>query len=219
MSSEIIKALKNDNADKRGDAAIELGETKDSENFVILIEALKSENNDYVRHCIILALGVLGDERAFDTMNELLKEREDIYAAIKALGELKDERVIEILIEVFNQSDDHIIQQTIIENLAKMGYNKITDVINKILGTNKYIDVRVEAAKALGELAGEEAVISLIQSMKHDNAGSVKMQAIISLGMIGDTKAIKPLKEIRNRANDKSVIELAKKVLFKLGGI
>jgi len=216
MSSEIIKALKNDNADKRGDAAIELGETKDSENFVILIEALKSENNDYVRHCIISSLGVLGDKRAFDTLNELLTESEDMYAAIKALGELKDERAIGILIEVFNQSDDHIIQQTIVENLAKMGYNKITDVINRILRTNKYIDVRVEAAKTLGELGGEEAVISLIQSMKYDSASSVKMQAIVSLGKIGDNRVITSLKEIDNYTSDKNVIRIADGVLTKL---
>ncbi len=216
---EIIKALKSDNADKRGNAAIKLGETKNSENFELLSEALKSESNDYVRHCIISSLGVLGDKRAFDILHELIIESKDMYVAIKAFGELKDKRAIKQLIDVFDHSDDHIIQQVIVEGLAKLGDHIITDTINNILRTNEFIDVRIEAAKALGELGGDEAMLTLIESMKNDDTDSVKIQAIISIGKIGDHRAIKPLKEIKDKISDKNVIEIVEEVLMKLGGI
>jgi len=80
-------------------------------------------------------------------------------------------------------------------------------------------NVRRLAASALGKLQAKDAVPALLELLQRQEGGQVRNYAIVSLGRIGDARAVAALKAIANDGNEKDYNrESASMVLRKLRG-
>lgn len=76
-------------------------------------------------------------------------------------------------------------------NIEKMKARKNVKGLIKVLDNNNDINLRSDAADALGEIGDPWAIVPLIASL--DDAWLLKPAAINALGKIGDTRAVEPL--------------------------
>jgi HEAT repeat protein len=89
-----------------------LGEYGNPRAVEPLIEILRNDNSDEVRHSAAYALGKLRDPRAYDVLIEALNdtyEQVRAYAAT-ALGNLRDKRAIDALKKA-TQDDHQVVKQ------------------------------------------------------------------------------------------------------------
>jgi len=108
--------------------------------------------------------------------------------------------------QIVEAGDNHDLLLTMIEILKNNGSDRAIDLLIDVLDigvtnvkiengliVNNFWDVRVEACIALGELKAEKAVEKLIYTLINDPDPIVKTYAAMSLGKIGDKKAVQPL--------------------------
>jgi HEAT repeat protein len=87
----------------------------------------------------------------------------------------------------------------------------------KALGYQKDMSIRLEAARALGELGDARAVDPLIQILDPDMQKFMREAAAKALGEIGDIRAIEPLLAAAFKDSDELVCRAAAIALEKLG--
>ena len=86
--------------------------------------------------------------------------------------------------------------------------------LTKQLG-DKDSSIRRSAAEALGLMADERALDSLVPVLKDKNR-FVRQEAILALGKIGGSRLVEHLTEALNTENDEFVKDFIRKVLERL---
>lgn len=175
-------------------------------------------------------LGRIGNERAVEPLIQLLNEHqywELQNASAVALGNLGDARAVEPLISVLQ--DGYANEQTI-----EYGADRTTTMIS-----GGRVQVMCSAAEALGKIGDERAAEPLIvvlqneyayrqaQTLEFGDGGKISMisgdriqlvcNAAEALGIIGDKRAIEPLKQLQNDGNE-DIKMAATNALEKLEG-
>ncbi len=120
---ELVKeALENPDADKREDAIIALGETKDTKAIEVISKALTNDSSEDVRLSCIDALLEIGDKSVVDIVSVALKDKEPWVreSAVEALGELGGEAAIELIKNALND-DDGSVRELAKEILEEQG--------------------------------------------------------------------------------------------------
>lgn len=127
-----------------------------------LIEALKDEN-PHLRSHAAAALGLIGDKRAIEPLNEVLdNEDEDSEVCLRvtvALGKLGDEETIEYCISGLEDGDSDERSGSAVA-LGLIGDNRAVKPLIKALN-DKDNEVRCYAAAALGEIGDAQALPAL----------------------------------------------------------
>jgi HEAT repeat protein len=98
------------------------------------------------------------------------------------------------LIAKLETNDDPIARMGAAEDLGRLGNQKaVVPLINALRDRTEY--GRLGAAKALGKLGNPKAIEPILVVLKEDEISSVRKEAAITLGMIGDEKVIKHLQQ------------------------
>ena len=117
-------ALENEDAGKREDAIIALGEGKDKKAIETIAKALANDPSEDVRLSSIDALLEIGDKSVAEPLSRALKDRDPWVreSAVEALGEVGGEAAIEFIKNALNDEDGSVrelAQETLEELNAK----------------------------------------------------------------------------------------------------
>lgn len=117
-------ALENEDAGKREDAIIALGESKDKKAIETIAKALVNDPSEDVRLSSIDALLEIGDKSVAEPISQALKDRDPWVreSAVEALGEVGGEAAIEFIKNALNDEDGSVrelAQETLEELNAK----------------------------------------------------------------------------------------------------
>jgi HEAT repeat protein len=181
----LIKALGNSDCDMRVNAIDALGDIGDVRAVEPLVTTLKDEEGR-VRYRSASALGKIGDARAVQPLIGLLSD--DNWAvrqvAAEALGAIGDARAVEPLIEMLGDNRS-AVRISSAQALDKLGWVPETDELRGI-----YLVAKNDwhAITEMGYLAVEPLFKAL-----GDVDDSVRRDGVITLGNIGDARAVEPL--------------------------
>ncbi|MBV6625603.1 MAG: HEAT repeat domain-containing protein [Rivularia sp. (in: Bacteria)] len=207
----LIKALQDENAQVRSNAALSLGEIEKNNPspsiVTALSEALKDENVT-VRYSAAHSLGKIA------TGYEGYKK---IYGAIPALIQTLQDKNAKVRSKAaFALNKLEIIDRQELVNEQAEAIAKQIPVFTQAL-VNKDAQVRLSAAIALALLKDKAAssVQSLVKILQ-DNNPKVRLSAAIALGNIGDKAAVEPLLAVLEDKNSQ-VRSSAAKALGNIG--
>jgi HEAT repeat protein len=198
-----------------------LARFKDERTKPLMIEALNYSDEDFDRATV--AAGVLGDMKAADAVDPLIKAAEKSLpiksrannaklAAIRALVKIGDKKAVPTLVTILTTSADE--QDFMLNQKAALGLAELRDpstvpaLIKGLFMTGRGINIFQESRLALVRI-GEPAVDPLIQllqeknpeikemavKLKFDEAtpGVVPFKAAVVLGDLRAKKAVGPL--------------------------
>jgi len=219
----LLADLKNGNRVARFEAVKSLRRLYDPCAIEPLIEALKDEFY-WVRAMVAEALGIIGDKRAIEPLEYVLKnEDEDNYVrgnAAIALGRLSLS-CIDLLVSLL-EHDNPTMRNYASKAIKEYDCNyavqsQVHEIENKI---NNEEDLSENEYSWFIEL-GENAIIPLIHILKDKNKDNLtKRIAAVALGELGDSRALEPLILILNDKNeDLWVREDVARCLGKLGDL
>jgi HEAT repeat protein len=237
----LIATLKDEDNWVRRAAAEALGNIGDKRAVPYLISALQ-DKNCYVQAEAAKALGKIGDKRAVKVLIALIKDKDwpAREAAISALGNIGDKRAVKLLITTLEAKGEiWPIQEAIVEALGKLGDKRaIPSLITALKDKNSW--VRKAAAEALDKLDWKpkddtqkalyfiakrewnkciklgKVVIEPLSSILKDENWLIRREVVVTLGKIGNKKAIKPL-ILALKDYDGDVRAKAAEALDKLG--
>lgn len=126
---DLVKdALENEDAGKREDAIIALGESKDKKAIETIAKALANDPSEDVRLSSIDALLEIGDKSIAEPLSLALKDRDPWVreSAVEALGEVGGESVIEFIKSALNDEDGSVreLAQETLEELEELNAKK-----------------------------------------------------------------------------------------------
>lgn len=211
----LVRALRDTDDDVRRLAAVALGEIGDKRAGDSLTVLLDDAHAD-VREAAAVALGRIGDGRAIEPLLQML-DSDDEDALLRAIGafrSLRDPAVVEQLLP-FLYHERTAIRQRTVETLGLIGDSLAAERLEGVLKGDRSSDVRVAAAKALGDIRDPGSIDALEQALQDEF--QIRCRAVVSLGMIGDEQSLPallamlkdPVPEVRFQATT-AVAELGK---------
>ncbi len=190
----LLEQLKQDvarsspSADAVGAALIELHCPQSAD---LLADAL-AEPNAVARSYVACALAALGDTRAAEPLLALLPQSDPQIRARVAggLGVLGDARAVDPLIAALGAPEEYPRERD--DNApGQQGFNVHT--LGRLLSSLRpELQVRIQAAEALGKLGDARAVWPLIRTLSDPNE-RLRWHAVMALGKIGGRQVIAPL--------------------------
>lgn len=120
-----LKDLRNENPDCRETAAWYLGKFRERRAVKALIQALKEDDDIYVRRTAAQALGWIGDKRAVGPLIQTLKEDEDSDVrrlSAEALEQIKDGRAVEPLVQSLKEDRNMYVRLSAAKALDVLGW-------------------------------------------------------------------------------------------------
>ena len=145
----------------------------------LLLDALKSADDEWTRWAIVYMLGVIHKASALDTMLAELKNPSYVIRkeVVTRLGGFKDRKTVEPLIAILENREEAI-------------------------------SIRAAAAASLNALRDERAAPVLRDALNDENS-AVRLQAVAALGSIKDAKAVPKLSEMVENRLETDVIRAA----------
>jgi len=92
------------------------------------------------------------------------------------------------------EDKDELVRGAAVEALGKIGDNKAVEALMNVMEKEKDVWVRKSVILQLGDLKVKRAIPLLIKSLE-DNTGFIVSASAHALTLIGDTKALEPIKE------------------------
>ncbi|MEA2070002.1 MAG: HEAT repeat domain-containing protein [Asgard group archaeon] len=111
------------------------------------------------------------------------------WEIINQLGKVKDKTVIDELVKILDSDTNIQIKSYAARALVKIGGKITLRKLVTLLNSDSWI-TRMKVAEILGELKYEAAVKPLIKALQTEKEPGVKEWLIISLGKIGEPKAL-----------------------------
>jgi len=134
-----------------------------------LIGVLIYNKNKHVKKRAIFALGEIKDKKAVEPLIEVGLKSGLITirsAAIRALGDLESNEAVESLIYVMLRDKDNLDSAEAARALGKIKDGRAIKPLSMLMNDEaEDLDVRKEMAEALGKIATEEAIHSLIAAL------------------------------------------------------
>jgi len=196
----------------RVDAVAKLGQIGDPRSVEPLITAL-DDREDTVRQAAIGALGAIGDKRAVPALIRLLKDSsvETRCRAAAAIGETGDLRAVEPLIQALEDRDGDVVGYAA-ASLGMIGDLRAAEAL--VIARQGRDTTAVRGAKiGLAYLEDE-----LIFQLRNDPSSQVRLNAVKSLGLIGDPQAVAAL-SVSMRDDNQRVREEASRALSVLASV
>ncbi len=184
----LISELKNQNYQKRKDAARSLAEMK-NQAVAPLKNALLNNPDEDIKYWATIILGRIGDS-AINVLIEILNSSDkDLKVfAIRSLGETLDPRAIPHLIKILGDKS-WSVRKNAAASIMKFGEAAVHPIA-EALGSNNE-DIRYWATKILGELGGS-GVEPLLKMLKMENK-DMRFFATLALAKTQDIRAIRQL--------------------------
>lgn len=133
-------------ADVQAAAADALGALKLKDAFLDLQQVYQQSPEWLVKFSIIAALGEMGDERAFDLLQEALTSDNDLVqtAAVSSLGELGDPRAVSLIVP-YATHPDWQIRYRVVQALHRLGGAQARSTLEAL--ANDQVEQVAEEAK------------------------------------------------------------------------
>lgn len=215
---EQIAALRDEDWSIREEAAIALGETRDSRAVEPLVSILRDPDRA-VRQAAIGALTAIGepsvvavgtclydadltlqesasavlssiaDHRVVDPLTDALRSPDWIVRmhAATALGRISDPRAVAHLVPLLQDKVKAVREETA-HGLARIGEAAVPALI-EALAHEDWL-VRLHTVEALGKVKSSAVVEPLLRVMFNDRDSAIRVDAALSLGEIGDPRAV-----------------------------
>lgn len=156
----------------------------------LLLDALKSVDDEWTQWAIVYMLGVIHHASALDTMLTELKNPSYVIRkeAVTRLGGFKDRQTVEPLIEILESQDESVS----IRAAAAASLNTLRDERSAPAFRNALNDdnsaIRLQAVAALGGIRDAKAVPKLSEMVENQlESDAIRAAAVTALGNIGDT--------------------------------
>ena len=181
--------------------------------FVNLCRYLPADGQEL----IIRSLAARGDVSAVPAIIEMsFEENENVrLAALEALGDLGTAQAIKYLaISAVKASDRE--KRIARSSLVRMGGDGINEAFISEINTGDP-ETRVEVIRAIGQRGTQDAFSALHKVAKTDIDGSVRSEAILSMGRVGTTTDLETLVQLAvnpNEPGDRSSVEKAIVIVF-----
>jgi len=221
-----IAQLKSPDSSARADAAIFLGKLGDESLVEPLLDVLDDES-DYVRDCVVTALGELGSVRALPALLDLLGHKnphlrtgaaqaiDTIYkhAPEASLAALKDAQPVPRLIDATRDPSPLVVDVAVF----LLGELQAEEAVNTLCGLLQHEApmVRADAAAALGQLKATQAVPGLIKLLD-DEHEQIRQCALEALAEIGDPSCLPRIKQVADSDQSPAIRHAARTVLKQL---
>jgi HEAT repeat protein len=186
----LIEAMDDENMYVRRAAVEIIGKLKPEKAVLPLIEALKDE--DWQIKLRVPAILVEFGTRAEEPLLEALED-EDIWINVgsaQVLGRIGNTDAVLPLIFLLEHREQMVRDEAAVA-LSRINAERAVAPLVHLLNHEKGY-VREEASWVLGEMRSEDAVRPLIEALEDKETG---WMAAVSLGKIGDERAVEPLKE------------------------
>ncbi|HLE18607.1 MAG TPA: HEAT repeat domain-containing protein, partial [Syntrophales bacterium] len=218
----LIAALRSKDSGMRESTASALETFRDRRALEPLIAALK-DSQASVRSASLRSLGKFDDSRVLYLNRELLKD-ESLDVRRVALGNVldkRDQKAVELVIPFLNDQD-WFVASLAAKTLGEIGDPRGVDPLiralkgesNKKRRFNGDMDLRRNAAEALGKIGGKKAVRALIEELDTPDI-NLKMSIIKSLGRARDNEAVPFLINLLSEGN----LSVCYNVILALGEI
>jgi HEAT repeat protein len=214
----IAQALQSEDLGDRLSAVNQLRTLPAAEGFELLKQAI-SDSNARVRYAAVSQMSTLGHEDLTQSLEILLgrlytdSEMDVKAAAADAIGALKLTEAYPDLENCYKQTNDWLLQMSIIATLGELGDPRAFELLKDALSspeglvqgaaigslgelrnreavellkpfvTHEDWQVRYRVAQALGNLGGEEAK-ALAEDLSHDGVGQVAEMAALAIAQI-----------------------------------
>ena len=131
-------------------------------------------------------------------LSDKYKDTDTKSALMLSRGLLKDKTAIEECVKIASRKGDPVLRGFCCVSLGLIGESSenVKDALKEALAERKSVDLRRDAATALGLLRDADVVKLLIEELKRAKSFTVQGQLITAIGTIGDHEAIDPLIEI-----------------------
>ena len=183
------------------------------------LDALKSEEDEWVRWALVHVLGAIHKKPAVDAMVAELKHPSYVVRrrAAESLGGFKERRTVEPLIAVLENGDEmKSIRAAAAVSLGALKDERASAPLFTAL-EDENAEVRLQAAAALGKIKDAKAVPKLIGIVENPlEADAVREAAVAALGDIGNT-GNKETEAMLIRALDIRVGNISKNAIVALG--
>lgn len=202
QSAEILVAELADSDSRIREEALKSLKTIGRPSVEPLIQSLKSDDIS-VRINSVMLLGEIAEKRAVEPLTEMLTFHSDDLAvdsirlrleSATALGSIRDPLAAPALIDALRDPSPQVRERSALA-LYELGPG-IADQLIKVL-MDKDADVRINAARLLGEFEDAESVEPLSKAvtvdMADDNAWLFRVEVAKALGRIKDPQAIEIL--------------------------
>jgi HEAT repeat protein len=196
----------------------------------LLEEALKAEEQNSTLYTSFVLSNFEYDESEDETeilLNALKSEKGYVrVSAAMALGQKKEKAATDALLKMLTQ-DYPLAGHSAAMALGELGDEKAIGALMNELKNNEKDYIRSSTAVALGKLEAEESVPFLIERLR-DTKASVRSNAALVLGKMGDESAVEPLKNIlesgkegegRRKDSLNAGVDVRKSTVLALGGI
>jgi aminopeptidase N len=194
----------------RATAADALGRIGGAAASKLLLDALNSANEPWVRHRIVNALGNFKDDKAIVAKLDAIAKDDSSYraraAALQALGRLKSLGALATLeAAVSGESPDGYLRNAALRALGPLGDDKAVPLLEQWSAPGKPIDSRTAAIRSLASLEkSNQGITKQIAGYLSESHFPVRMAAIYSLGGRGDATAV-PALEALLKSSDLSI--------------
>jgi len=204
-------ALKNDKAwGVRATSADTLGATKNLAAAKLLLEALSSTKEPWVRNRIVAALGNFKDNGdVLAKVSAIAKEDDSFRArasALQAIGKLKAPNALETLTEAAKvDSPDGFLRNAALRSMGELGDDKAVPTLREWAVVGKPIETRQAAISSLARLdKNNKEITQQIAGYLTEPHFPVRFSSIYALGTRGDASAI-PALEALLKSEDLSI--------------
>lgn len=196
----LIEALKDPAVSVRRASAKTLAGMEGEEIAAAVSKALNTETDPAVVESLLETVGRAGTDDALVTLQKYLDsdDRELRHRAISTLRRLKNRKGAAMLIPFLSDTDNDT-RRLAVEAVGALGEPSVAPALRDIVSKDRQEPVRAAAARALGELKDKKAQTVLEEAL-HDGR-TVRCQAIVALGLIGDKCAVPALlAQLRDQA-------------------
>jgi HEAT repeat protein len=175
-----------------------LGKTKSSLAVEPLLSLLFNDHDSAVREDAVRALGEIGDPQAVEHLFTVMREPGLRTVAVEVLGQIGDPRAVPVLIDVVTGASSPEVTRTV----ASCGDHWNEEAITQ-----------GAAARALGAIADERAIPSLVASLDRTHT---RAEAAASLAKFG-SKVIPFLLPLLNEPRDENLLFHVRETLASAG--
>ena len=158
----------------------------------LLLNALKSEDDKWIRWKIVHVLGAIKHKSSIDAIVQELKHPNEVVrrTATASLGGYKDRKTVDILVQVLeNRSEYKSIRASAAASLGALLDERAAEPLLAALD-DQSAEVRAKAATALGALKDANAVDKLIElALNPLEDATVRANCVTALGTIGHQNA------------------------------
>lgn len=206
----LIAALKDpfENTSVRVNCADILGKLKAKEAIPAIAEALNLNNKFRIRYTAAQALGNIGDSSALAALVNSLNDPDPTVRthAVSAIREIGDKKGGPPLVSMLGDPDPSI-RLLSAEVLVDFKTKEASPAFIQILQQQWDLgEIRILAAKGLGEIGGKDSTETLSNSLIRDPNDLVRAECAEALGKLGDRKAVPYLVKALNDEYRKVVI-------------